>query len=501
MKPEQKYPRSSGVLLSITMLHGPFGVGVLGKEAMEFVDFLHKAGFHAWQVLPVEHTGVSFSPYKCVSAFAGEPMLIDPRMLYDMKLITYDELYERSLGLSADFVDYELVREKQSALLRTAFSRLDGRPHSGFKPFWLNEYALYMSLKHRFANEPWYEWPDDALRSHDAEAVKEAKADLSEEIDFNRFVQWLFDKQWRKLKDYATKRGISIIGDMPFYVSEDSVEVWSRRKLFDADTEGRFLAVGGAPPDYFNPDGQHWGNPVYNWKIMKKEGYKWWIRRIKGVIERYDVVRFDHFRGFESYWSISSDAQTARDGMWVKGPGLPLFKALKAALGELPVIAEDLGDIDKDVVDLLKATGFRGMRVLQFGFLDDESHLPHYLTENCVAYTGTHDNTTLLGFMFELDQESRDRVLFYLGFDGDWSVGGGKCSVNEAWIRALFVSGASLVVIPIQDMLGYGSDTRTNIPGTPAGNWKFRIHTGALDKVDVEFYEKLNEVSCRNNGV
>jgi len=270
--------------------------------------------------------------------------------------------------------------------------------------------------------------------------------------------------------------------------------------LFDADSDGHFRAVGGAPPDAFTPDGQLWGNPVYNWNLMKKEGYEWWIKRVESALERYDIIRFDHFRGFESYWRIPADALTARGGKWAKGPGRSLFKVMKQALGELPVIAEDLGDIDEDVENLLKATGFRGMRVLQFGFMGDELHLPHNFTEDCVAYTGTHDNTPLLAWMFELAPGDREQALFYLGFSGNWSAGGPNCAINEAWVRALFTSGASLVVIPIQDMLGYGSDTRTNIPGTPEGNWRFRVHPDAIRQIDAEFYAELNRVSCRDNA-
>ena len=501
MKLESKYPRSSGVLLPVTMLNSPFGVGVLGKELLEFIDFLSKAGFHAWQVLPVERTGDGYSPYSCVSAFAGEPMLIDPRMLYEMKLVSYEEFSARAFGSSDDAVEYELVTEKQQTLLRAAFSRVQGRPYASYKPFWLDEYALFMALKHRYDDIPWFEWPDEALRSHDAQALATAKAELRDEIEYNKFVQWIFDEQWQKVKKYAAKRGVSIIGDMPFYVSPDSVEVWSRRKLFDADADGGFLAVGGAPPDFFTPDGQLWGNPVYNWKLMKRDGYKWWIKRVKAALDRYDVIRFDHFRGFESYWRIPADALTAREGVWAKGPGFALFEAMMDELGELPVIAEDLGDIDEEVENLLKNTGFRGMRVVQFGFMDDELHLPHNFTESCVAYTGTHDNTPLLAWMFDLAPADRERALFYLGFDGNWTKGGPNCAINEAWIRALFVSGASLVIIPIQDMLGYGSDTRTNIPGTPKGNWRFRIQAGALGEIDAEFYERLNNVTMRNNAV
>jgi len=254
------------------MLHGPFGIGVMGAEAMELIDFLSDAGFRAWQVLPLENTGACYSPYKCISAFAGEPMLIDPRMLLEMGLVSEDELSERTRGVSDDYVDYALVRQKQREILRAAYTRLGGKPYSGYKPFWLDNYALYMAIKERYGGAPWYEWDDSGLRGFDPAALKAVRKELGAEIEFNKFVQWLFNKQWLKLKAYAAKRGVSIIGDMPIYVSEDSAEVWSRRELFDADKDGNFLAVGGAPPDYFTPDSQRWGNPVYNWLLMKKDG-------------------------------------------------------------------------------------------------------------------------------------------------------------------------------------------------------------------------------------
>jgi len=482
------------------MLHGPFGIGVMGEEAMEFIDFLGKAGFRAWQVLPLENTGSCFSPYKCISAFAGEPTLIDPRMLAGMGLVTDDELAERAHGVSEDSVDYALVREKQTALLRTAFSRLDGKPYANYKPFWLDDYALYMAIKQQSGGVPWFEWPDKGLRSRDADALKAAKEELGEEIEFHKFVQWIFSEQWKKLKEHAASRKVSIIGDMPIYVSDDSVEVWSRRELFNADVDGNFDAVGGCPPDYFNPDGQLWGNPVYNWTLMKKEGYQWWISRIKSAIERYDLVRLDHFRGFESYWRIPSGASTAREGKWVKGPGMKLFRAMKAELGHLPVIAEDLGDIDEKVETLLKETDFRGMRVLQFAFMGSDYHLPHGFTQYSVAYTGTHDNTTFLAWILDLEPAVRDRALEYIGFNGDWMAGGPNCAIIKAWARALFVSGASLVILPIQDLLGYGGDTRTNIPGTPDGNWRFRIRANALGMIDTDFYARLCKTYYRDNA-
>ena len=500
MQSTKKYTRSSGVLLPVTMLHGPFGIGVFGAEALEFIDFLHDSGFRAWQVLPLENTGECFSPYKCISAFAGEAMLIDPRMLLDMGLITEEELNERSAGMSDYHVEYELVREKQWPLLKAAFLRIRDKPYSGFDPFWLDNYSSYMAIKNSFGDLPWYEWPDKSLRLHEKEAVEKAKGELREDIEFYKFVQWLFDKQWRQIKDYASDRGISIIGDMPIYVSEDSAEVWSRRDLFDADEDGKFLSVGGVPPDYFNADGQRWGNPVYNWSLMKKDGYGWWIKRLRAAIGRYDLVRLDHFRGFEQYWRIPADSPTARNGEWVDGPGIELFNAMKSALGELPVIAEDLGIIDDNVEKLLKETDFRGMRVLQFSFLGDDYHLPHNFTQYDVAYTGTHDNTTLLAWMFESDPGIRDLALDYIGFEGDWTQGGPNCAICKAWIRALFMSGASLAIIPIQDALGYGGDTRTNTPGVPTGNWRFRIQTGALDQIDRGFYRALIKKSFRENA-
>ena len=512
MQLKNEYKRLSGVLLSVTMLHGPFGIGVLGDEAYEFIDFMKNCGFRVWQVLPVEHTGFGFSPYNCVSAFAGEPTLIDPRELLNLGLISDAELAERCEGLQEGRIDYETVHKKQWKLLRTAYSRLNGwliegsheqqcnqpceashkKLHEGFDPLWLDDYSLYMALSHHYGETPWYDWPDESLREYDAAALNKAREEFKEEIDFYKFVQWLFHKQWFKLKEYASERGISIIGDIPFYVAEESADIWSRRNLVNKKS------VGGAPPDYFTPDGQCWGYPVYNWKAMKEDGYEWWTSRMREAISRYDIVRLDHFRGFESYWSIPATTPDAKLGKWVKGPGYSLFKAMEAVLGELPVIAEDLGDIDDEVELLLKRTGFRGMKVVQFGFMGDDWHIPHNFDERCVAYTSTHDSTTLLAWLFGLMDEDRERALLYLGFEGDWTVGGPNCAINRAWIRNLLMSRASLVVIPIQDLLGYGADTRTNIPGTAEGNWEFRIRPGVLDEIDTEFYHALNEVYGRH---
>jgi len=502
----RKYPRTSGVLLPIPALHGPFGIGVMGAEAYDFINLLSNAGFHAWQILPVEQASMwCGSPYNCLSAFAGEPMLIDPRGLLEMGLITEAELYARMEGMNDASIEYGNVREKQRILLQTAFSRLTDETYKNFNPFWLEEYALFISLKHYNSLEAWYKWSDEGLRSHDKKTLDEYREKLSEEIEYHKFVQWLFHIQWQKLRSYACERKISIIGDMPIYLADDSAEVWSRRELFDADANGGFAAIGGVPPDYFSPDGQRWGNPIYNWERMKKDKYKWWINRLKASLERYDVVRLDHFRGFESYWRIPGDSKTAKNGKWTKGPGIELFKTLEKALGDLSlsVIAEDLGIIGKKVEKLIADTGFRCMRVLQFGFSDDDDriHLPHNFPEESVAYTGTHDNTTFLAWLFELDPDERGNALFYTGFNGDWTVGGPNCPVMKSWIHTLFMTRSSITIIPIQDMLGYGADTRTNIPGTDSGNWRFRIRAGVLNEIDIGFYAELHRIYQREDTV
>jgi len=490
--------------MPLPTLHGPFGIGVMGAEAMEFIDFLVRAGFHAWQVLPVEQASMyCSSPYSCLSAFAGEPMLIDPRGLLTMGLITEDELAERMHDMSDSGIEYEAIRNKQQNLLKKAFSRRHDDTYKDYNPFWLDEYALFISLKHYNNLQAWYQWQDEGQRSHNEQALSEYRAKYSEDIEYHKFVQWLFYVQWQNLRSYAAEKGISIIGDMPIYLADDSAEVWSRRELFNADADGNFEAIGGVPPDYFTPNGQRWGNPIYNWDLMKKEKYKWWINRLRASLERYDVVRLDHFRGFESYWRIPGGAKTAKKGKWTKGPGIALFRALERALGRLSlsVIAEDLGIIGRDVIKLINASGLRCMRVLQFGFDDEGVHLPHNFPEESVAYTGTHDNTTLLAWLFSLDPEYREKSLFYTDFQGDWTVGGPNCAFIKSWMHTLFMTRSSIVIVPIQDLLGYGADTRINTPGTPSGNWLFRIRDGVLYEIDTNFYEELHKAYQREDPI
>jgi 4-alpha-glucanotransferase len=422
-------------------------------------------------------------------------------MLVDMDLISSDELFNRIEGVDWSKVDYELVRTKQRALLKTAFYRLDGkRPYSEFEPFWLEDYALYMAISQKYNDHPWFMWPDRSLRARDAGALKIVKEELREDIEYYKFIQWLFDKQWKEMKKYAKERNVTIVGDMPIYVSWDSVEVWSRRDLFNMDADGKYPTVSGVPPDYFSEDGQRWGDPVYNWKLIKKENYKWWIDRVKHSIERYDMVRIDHFRGFANYWEIPYESKTAKKGKWVKGPGIEIFEEMEKALGPLPVIAEDLGIIDEEVFELMKKTGYPGMRVMQFGFEDSDYHCPHSFTDQHIAYTGTHDNTTMLAWLFDLEPEVRERVLLYFGFEGDWYEGGPNSPISKAWARTLFTSGAKLAVIPIQDLLGYGADTRTNTPGTlGSGNWSIRIRGEALHQINVGYYKALIKATYRDN--
>jgi len=487
-------------------LSGPYGIGVLVKEAFEFIDFLHDCGFHAWQILPVEPPGYGDSPYRCLSSFAGEPLLIDPGMLLEMGLVTDEELIERKTGFTNDYIDYDIVRRKQRDILKIAFSRQDTNSYTEFSPFWLDDYALYMALMQHYDNYPWQFWSDKSHRTRDTDAMQMFKENNQNEIEFHKFVQWLFDMQWNKLHDYAKQRNISIIGDLPIYVSEDSVEVWSRRELFNADEDGNFLYIGGVPPDYFTTDGQCWGNPIYNWELMKSENYSWWITRLKESLNRYDVVRLDHFRGFADYWRIPGGSDTARAGKWVKGPGMSLFNALRKAMGDLSLslFAEDLGVTSAKVEKLLKDSGMRCMRLLQFGFLGggEISHLPHNIPYQSTVYTGTHDNTPTLAWMEdELTDEKREHALSYIGFEGDWKQRGANTPIVKAWLRTLFMTPSSLAIVPLHDMLGYGSEARINIPGTASGNWRFRLPDGALDEIDIGFYKELHKTYLREDPV
>lgn len=497
------FNRCAGILMHISSLPGKYGVGNLGESAYDFVDRLASMGIAAWQVLPVGPTDFFNSPYASLSAFAGNPAFIDPETLYDEGLLTKDEL--KNCEVKAPFAaDYDAVAQWLMPTLKKAYARCDADLMKKVRRFaadneWLSDYALFRALKEKYEQISWQDW-DEGLRLRDPKAIKKALSENKNEVEFYCFVQYEFFKQWGELKRYANEKGVSIIGDMPIYLNLDSADVWANPGLFSLDKELRQKTCAGVPPDYFCEDGQKWGNPLYDWKAMKKDGYSWWVRRIEHSLRLYDAVRIDHFRGFCEYWEVPID-KSAKYGKWCKGPGIDLFKTLAAAHPGAAIIAEDLGAEDEAVPKLLKAAGFPGMAVMQFAFISNEDnvHLPHNHTKDTVAYTGTHDNNTLLGWLWELDEGSRRYALDYCGFKGDWGVGGTSSPVIQSIIRTMWRGGAVVAIVPIQDLCGYGGDTRMNRPGVADGNWSFRVTKEALDTIDTDFMRGITELYRRRN--
>lgn len=473
--------RASGVLMHISSLYGDFSCGSLGKSAFEFVDFLKSCGFSYWQVLPTGLCDECNSPYKSLSAFAGNPFFIDLEILEKKGLLTEAEL-ESARQQSPYVCEFDRLKNERLSILFKAAKRAENRDEiNGFidENKELSDFCEFAALKQANAGRFWKEW-----------TVKTPKA---EDVFAWRFIQYEFFTQWQKLKDYADKNGIKLIGDMPLYVDLDSSDVYFNRELFMLDKSGDPTDVAGVPPDYFSADGQLWGNPLYDYGKMEQDGFSWWKRRIAHNLKMFDGLRIDHFRGIESFFAVKNGETTAKNGRWIKGPGEKLVDAVKQTAGDKLIIAEDLGDITEEVEALLEYSGLPGMRVFQFSFLGgDNPHLPHNYIKNCVAYSGTHDNNTLLGYLWELDEQTRQRMLCYCGFKGnDWGSG---C---DDIIRTLFASSAGLVILPIQDVLGYGSDTRMNRPGTAKGNWLYRVTKEQLCGVDKEKYLKLNRTYFR----
>lgn len=476
--------RASGVLMHISSLPGEYSIGSFGKEAKNFVDLLANGGFSIWQVLPFCMSDECNSPYKSYSSFGGNPFFIDLPTLFEEGLIKKEELDEAKQK-APYLCEFDRLGQERLELLAKAASRVREGEREKILGFisertHLANAALFLALKEANGGAVWQDWtvgtPD------------------SSELFKWQFIQYKFFTQWQKIKEYANEKGISVVGDIPIYVAADSADVWADPRLFLLDEDGRPKRVAGVPPDYFSEDGQLWGNPVYNWREMKKDGYKWWCQRIDFMLTLFDGVRIDHFRGFESFWSVPKGAKTAKEGKWVKGPGKALVDKIKETANGKLIIAEDLGDITPKVEELLKYSGFPGMRVFQFGFLDgsDSVHKPHNYPENCVAYTGTHDNNTLLGYVWELDRSTRINVLDYCGgYTDDWNSGCGNI------IRTMLASHASKVIIPVQDVLGYGADTRMNTPGTAENNWAFRVTKEQLESVDWEYFKKLNSLYSR----
>lgn len=473
--------RASGVLMHISSLYGDYSCGSLGKSAFEFVDFLKSCGFSYWQVLPTGLCDECNSPYKSPSAFAGTPFFIDLEILEKKGLLTEAEL-ENTRQQSPYVCEFDRLKSERLSLLFKAAERAKNKDEINEfidENKELSDFCEFAALKQANAGRFWKEW-----------TVKTPKA---EDVFAWRFIQYEFFTQWQKLKDYAGKNGIKLIGDIPLYVDLDSSDVYFNRELFMLDKNGDPTDVAGVPPDYFSVDGQLWGNPLYDYGKMEQDGFSWWKRRIAHNLKMFDGLRIDHFRGIESFFAVKNGETTAKNGRWIKGPGEKLVDAIKQTAGDKLIIAEDLGDITKEVEALLKYSGLPGMRVFQFSFLGgDNPHLPHNYIKNCIAYSGTHDNNTLLGYLWELDEQTRQRMLCYCGFKGDdWGSG---C---DDIIRTLFASSAGLVILPIQDVLGYGSDTRMNRPGTAKGNWIYRVTKEQLCGIDKDKYLKLNRTYFR----
>ena len=472
--------RESGVLLPVASLPSDYGIGCFSKEAYEFVDQLKAGGQKNWQILPLGPTGYGDSPYQSFSTFAGNPYFIDLETLIKEELLTREECNACDFGNHAEFIDYEKIYFSRFKILRKAFERFV--PDEEFETFveenkaWLEDYALYMAIKNSLGGISWSQWPAD-LKRRVPQAIEEKKKELEEEIQFIRFQQYEFTKQWTKLKKYANDQGIRIIGDIPIYVAFDSADAWANPELFQFDEECTPTAVAGCPPDAFAATGQLWGNPLYNWEYHEKTGFAWWIRRLEYCYKLYDVVRVDHFRGFDEYYAIPYGDKTAEFGKWRKGPGLELFKAVKKAMGETPIIAEDLGYLTDSVRQLVKDTGYPGMKVLQFAFdsREESDYLPHNYEHNCVVYTGTHDNNTILGWLDEMAPEDRLLAERYLN---------NRCTRKEdmPWdfIRLAMASVADLAITPIQEFLCLGGEARVNRPSTLGTNWKWRLLKGQI---------------------
>ncbi len=472
--------RTSGILMPIFSLPSKYGIGTLGKEAYNFIDFLKKAGQTYWQILPVGITGFGDSPYQCYSAFAGNPYFIDLEMLCKDGLID-KQFIESFEWQDSDRVDYDNLSKNRYAVLREAYTRFktdipeDYEQFREKNSFWLRNFALYFAIKDNQGGSSFDSWEDD-YKLRKPEALKRAEDELSDEIGFYEMVQYLFYKQWMELKEYANKNGVYIIGDIPIYVAYDSADVWADPSLFQLDEELVPKAVAGCPPDAFSEDGQLWGNPLYDWERMQRDDYNWWVKRVGHSLTLYDTVRIDHFRAFSAYFSIPAEDDTAKNGKWIKGPDEELFKTLNKKIENLNIIAEDLGTIDDEVRKLLKFTGFPGMKVLQFAFNPEceSSYLPHNIEKNCVVYTGTHDNDTAIGYIKGASQKEQKFVREYLRISEN-------DSFNWEFIKSAMATNADTVILQMQDFLGLDNSARINTPATTEGNWQWRINLGCTN--------------------
>lgn len=507
-----RLPRGSGILLHVTSLPSRFGIGDLGPSASEFVDFLAATGQRWWQLLPLGPTGYGNSPYQSYSSFAGNPLLISPESLADEGLLSAADLAGKA-GDRQGPVDFDAVIPARGKLLRKAFAAFrpeppDFREMVEVNAFWLDDYALFMALKARNDGRPWYEWEAGLVRRQ-RRSLNRWKTELADEIRFVQFQQYVFARQWAALRRTCHDRGVSLFGDIPIFVAKDSADVWARPELFWLDEEGHPTVVAGVPPDAFAKSGQLWGNPLYNWSRHEEEGYAWWVSRLRAQTDRVDLVRLDHFRGFHAYWQVKATAKTARHGTYVDGPGVPFLQALKDGIGSLPIVAEDLGDIDAGVYALRDRFDLPGMRVLQFGLGGEENtefHLPFTYEPHCVAYTGTHDNDTTLGWFQEPPPKKRGERDYHEALrahgrhflDGHGAGDEGELHWQAVW--AVMASVADTVIVPLQDVLGLGREGRMNVPGRAQGNWSWRFRPGDLTPSVQDRLARLTAVHGRWNG-
>ena len=498
------------MLLHPTSLPSNYGIGDLGANAYKFVDFLGKAKQTYWQILPLGPTGYGDSPYQCFSAFAGNANMISPELLVEDGFLTFDEINQKP-DFPVGRVDFGKLYDWKNWILSLAFERLQGTTNiylrDEFEIFcraekdWLDDYALFRAVKKSQGQKLWLEW-DAPLRLRDETTLNAARGNLRDDIQAQKFQQWLFFRQWSNLKNYANEKGLKIVGDVPIFISLDSSDVWCNPQEFKLDEQNRPLVVAGVPPDYFSATGQLWGNPIYNWDKMREDGFRWWIRRVRATLKTVDIVRVDHFRGFAAAWEVPGADKTAVNGKWVNVPGGELFDALAAAIGELPFWAEDLGVITPDVKQLRDSFGFPGMRILQFAFGGDPKNqdLPHNYIHNCVAYTGTHDNDTTVGWFNsgvgkgstrDASQIKRehDFCLNYLDSDG--------AEINWSFIRAIWSSVANSAIVPLQDLLGLGGDARMNLPASTIGNWNWRCQEEDFSDQFAERLRNLTEIYGR----
>lgn len=491
--------RASGILMPVSSLPSPYGIGDFSNRAYEFVNMLKAAGQSCWQILPLGPTSYGDSPYQSFSTYAGNPYFISIEALIDEGLLAKNECDACDLGEDKKHIDYGKIYRNRIPLLKLAYKRSRIGENRDFLEFcaeeawWLDDYALFMAVKDLFDGTAWYEWPED-IRMRKPAAVNEYNEKLKRETECCKYVQYLFFKQWKKLKKYANDNGISIIGDIPIYVAFDSADVWAGTRLFQLDSNNMPTAVAGCPPDGFSATGQLWGNPLYDWEYHKETEYDWWIRRIKACMRMYDIVRIDHFRGFDEYYSIPYGEPTAERGCWKAGPGIDLFNKIKEKLGRVNIIAEDLGFITDSVKKLVEDSGYPGMKVLEFAFdsREEGNYLPHTYDRNCVVYTGTHDNETIAGWYDNLKADDKEMALEYMG-----CIYTPEKEIYWEFIRLAMMSVADLCIIPIQDYLGLGNDARMNKPSTIGCNWKWRLMENEISDELVKRIYELTKISFR----